>query len=176
VLLIPQIVSMVKYVFITTTNVFFLVAALNLMGFRVNTTASYPEGIYRLVSNEWKRNDLVEVCLPVKIRDMAIERGYLKDQGRCGGHPPVIKRVVGLGGDQVEISNVVSINGEVSNNSKVRTLDSNGRALNSAKNETVADGHVWLMSTFNDKSFDSRYFGSIEEHYVVGQLEALWTY
>jgi len=51
-----------------------------------------------------------------------------------------------------------------------------GRALNPAKNETVADGHVWLMSTFNDKSFDSRYFGSIEEHYVVGQLEALWTY
>jgi len=167
---------MVKYVFVTTTNILFIVGALSLMGFRVNTTESYPEGVYRLVSSEWERNDLVEVCLPEKIKDVAIERGYLKDHGRCGGHPPIIKKVAGISGDYIEISDAVSINGEKYENSNLKIQDTDGHTLEPAKNEVVGVGHVWLLSTVTDKSFDSRYFGSIDERYVIGKLEALWTY
>jgi len=146
------------------------------MGFRLNTTASYPEGVYRMVSSEWGKKDLVEVCLPERIKALAIERGYLKEEGRCGGHPPLIKQVAGIGGDYIEISNVVIINGEEIENSEIKTRDGQGEALNPSADGIVKQEHVWLLSTVTDSSFDSRYFGSINERYVIGKLEPLWTF
>ena len=167
---------MVKYVFITVVNVLFIVGALNLMGFRVNITESYPEGVYRLVSKDWKKRDLVEVCLPDPIKNIAVDRGYLRKEGRCGGYPPVIKKVAGIEGDYVEISQIVSINGMALENTIVKTTDDQGRELAKAESGAVEKDHVWLISTFSDISYDSRYFGAISEEYVIGKLEPLWIF
>lgn len=186
---------MVKYFLLTTVNLLFIVAAANVWGLRVNTTESYPEGVYRLVGPVWQRQDLVESCLPIAVRDFALSRGYLKAQGRCDGHPSVIKRVFAAAGDTVSRDGVdkppgkrgqqnqtslLSINGMAVENSGMLLADGQGRALQAAILEgqsiTVAENSVWLMSLHSAESFDSRYFGAIPEKYVLGKLEPLWVF
>lgn len=167
---------MVKYVFITTANLLFIVAAANLLGLRVNTTESYPEGIYRLVSDDWNKSDLVEACLPNEVRDFAISRGYIKENGRCDGHPSIIKNVMGVEGDQITITDGIEINGVGIQDASIRRSDMEGRALTATNDTVVEPGEVWLMSTHSEVSFDSRYFGAVGVENVLGKLEPLWEF
>ncbi len=94
----------------------FLFAAGTLLqrNFVINTTESFPRGIYRKEAREFRKGDLVLVCPPDRpIFHDALGVGLLSP-GLCpGGLGYLIKQVAAIEGDFVEISSTgVTINGE----------------------------------------------------------------
>jgi conjugative transfer signal peptidase TraF len=130
----------------------------------LNTSASAPEGLYLRVDRPLTVGELVAACLPEALGRFARERGYLA-AGRCpGGTAPVLKRVAALGGDEVDLDRF-----------PLRTLDRAGRPLPVlvAYPLRVPAGQVLLLGD-GPLSFDSRYFGPLEESAVLGVYRPGW--
>jgi conjugative transfer signal peptidase TraF len=87
-----------------------------LKGYRLNTSHSYPAGIYQLTPqmDNFHKGDLVLFCPPDnEVIKTAITRGYL-DTGRCkSGSVPIIKRIVALPYDRVTLDKLIYINNRV---------------------------------------------------------------
>lgn len=149
------------------------------LGLRINTTPSLPRGLWVVVGDPGtvRIGDVVTFCPPlVPALVEARERGYV-GPGNCpGGLEPMMKPVVALAGDTVAVSSAgVSINGQVLVHSKPLTRDGAGRPLPQAEGGTVAASQVWVLSAHNERSFDSRYFGSIPHAQLTAILRPLWT-
>jgi signal peptidase I len=91
-------------------------------------------------------------------------------------HDDLIKRVIGLSGDTVSISEcVVSVNGIKVDEPYLNdydiaqpNLEDRCRVPEMAVT-TVEPGHVFVMGDNRPQSFDSRMFGTIEEDLVIGR-------
>ena len=91
-------------------------------------------------------------------------------------HDDLIKRVIGLAGDTISISEcVVSVNGEPIDESYLNAydlaqsnLDDRCRIPEMAVT-TVESGHLFVMGDNRPQSFDSRMFGTIEQSLVIGR-------
>ncbi|MGF9567151.1 conjugative transfer signal peptidase TraF [Neorhizobium sp. JUb45] len=157
-------------------------AAVLVMGFgagiRVNTTPSEPLGLWRIVpvNRPVEISDLVFVCMPDTVeRREGISRGYLR-RGLCaGGTGPLIKHVVAVAGQQVEIASSVSIDGAVLDNSRLVELDGRDRPLRPYSGGTVPLGQVFIHSPFPG-SWDSRYFGPVPVSGILGLAREVLTY
>lgn len=147
-------------------------------GIRINTTPSEPLGIWRIepLHRRIEIGDLVFVCMPDGAeRAEGKSRGYLR-WGLCsGGTGPLIKQVVAVAGQQVEIGKDVSINGAVLDNSRLVERDGRGRPLRPYSGGTVPPGEVFLHSSFPG-SWDSRYFGPVPVAGIVGMAREVLTY
>lgn len=159
-------------------SIFLLMAILCFaLSLRFNTTSSMPIGIYQVdkkTVSHLSRGDLVEVCLPDHIAKFAFERNYLS-VGRCAnGIEPVIKQVVGIQGDAVNVQqNGVSINQKLFPHSQLFSKDRQGRPLFSMlKGQFILKpNQVFLYGTNDVYSFDSRYFGAIDAKYIQSVLK-----
>jgi len=144
-----------------------------------NTDSAAPTGVYRVVSREFTRGDLVAACLPITIAEEGLARSYLRMGACAGGAEPVGKIAGALPDDIVEIEpSFVAVNGVRFRNSSVATHDSVGRSLPHVAWGThiVAPNEIWLFG-FNDRrSWDSRYFGPVPLANVRGQLAPLLTW
>ncbi|MGH7842926.1 MAG: conjugative transfer signal peptidase TraF [Candidatus Binataceae bacterium] len=152
-----------------------LIAVCNAFGVLIsNTDSEAPAGVYRVVSGEFKRGDLVAACLPIVIAEEGLARGYLRTGACAGDAEPVGKMVGALPGDIVEIEpGWVAANGVRFKRSAVATHDSAGRPLSHVAwgRHRVAAGQVWLFG-FNDRrSWDSRYFGPVPLANVRGLIK-----
>ena len=139
-------------------------------GYRVNFTPSYALGLWRIeaLARKAEVGDLVFIC-PPQISEfvMARERGYVRT-GLCPGwFSPLIKTVVALPGQSVEIGLNVEIDGVVLIHSDVRALDAEGRTLTPYSDGIVAADHLFIHSEFAG-SYDSRYFGPIPADGILG--------
>ena len=166
---------MAKWLSIVGLNVLGLGVIILGLGIRLNISPSYPMGLYKEVKGQWGRHDMVLSCLPKHVAAMGIDRGYLGLSSQCNGHTPVIKKVIALAGDNVEIDSHMWVNGKAIANTPVNSTDSLGRPLPRADGGTTPDGYVWLLSNHIENSFDSRYFGTIPASMVQFKLEPLWT-
>lgn len=85
----------------------------------------------------------------------------------------VIKRVVGLPGDEISVRDgVVFVNGERRDESYVDYRLTDGSFYGP---ETVPKGHVFVMGDNRYNSLDSRYFGPIPEDELLGEVSRrLW--
>jgi signal peptidase I len=91
-------------------------------------------------------------------------------------HDDLIKRVIGLSGDTVSISDcVVSVNGKQVEEPYLNdydlaqsNLDDRCRVPEMAAT-TVASGQLFVMGDNRPQSFDSRMFGTVDEDLVVGR-------
>lgn len=91
-------------------------------------------------------------------------------------HDDLIKRVIGLSGDTVSISEcVVSVNGIKVDEPYLNdydlaqpNLEDRCRVPEMAVT-TVEPGHLFVMGDNRPQSFDSRMFGTIEEDLVIGR-------
>jgi signal peptidase I len=91
-------------------------------------------------------------------------------------HDDLIKRVIGLSGDTVSISDcVVSVNGKQVDEPYLNDydlaqsiLDDRCRVPEMAAT-TVASGQLFVMGDNRPQSFDSRMFGTVDEDLVVGR-------
>ena len=89
-----------------------------------------------------------------------------KPAGRScpAGIAPLIKRVVALPGDRVELDrDHLFVNGEPIPGVHVRPLDSHGRPLPHAPwgVHRVGPRDVWILGDAHPRSLDSRYFGPV---------------
>jgi signal peptidase I len=91
-------------------------------------------------------------------------------------HDDLIKRVIGLAGDTISISEcVVSVNGKPLDESYLNAydlaqsnLDDRCRIPEMAVT-TVESEHLFVMGDNRPQSFDSRMFGTIEQSLVIGR-------
>lgn len=146
-------------------------------GFRINLTPSYPLGLWRIETLDLPvaNGDLVFICPPVTPAfAAAYERGYIR-RGLCPGwFSPLIKTVVAMEGQPVDIGRHVLVDGHPLTHSKLRRADAEGRALDAWSGGVVPDGFVYLHSNFVG-SYDSRYFGPIPAAGLLGRAVPIYT-
>ena len=147
-------------------------------GLRYNGTSSYPVGFYLSSGKRAQRGDLVFVSLPSSlVLDLARERGYLNVAYCSVNH--LLKRLAGVPGDRVTIDAAgVEVNGIHLANSAPLPCDAAGRPLQAflLKDRILAPEEVLLMSDYNPQSFDSRYFGPIEETAIESLVTPVLTF
>jgi len=166
-----------RFALLIVVNFAAIVVGLTVGGFRLNLSNSQPVGLYREVSGGWDRGDLVFSCLPQEAAAVAVERGYLSTNAvNCGGHTPVLKRVMALPGDRVDIVDQVFINGELIPNTVLLDADSMGRRFEVASGGPVANGQAWLIGNEIKYSWDSRYFGPVDQSLIMAKVEPVWTF
>lgn len=134
-------------------------------GFRLNVTSSLPRGVYRLTDGPLRRGDVVSFCLEGAFADLARERGYVAPGSCPSGLRPLMKRLAGLPGDQVRLTDEGIVCGP---EDKARrwpgvplAKDGKGRPLARASlHGTVPAGSALVLAD-HPGSFDSRYFGFV---------------
>lgn len=145
-------------------------------GLRVNDSPSLPIGLY-VVTSETEAN-LAEFCPTAPYASLAAERGY-RSTGTCpDGGAPLMKAIVARAGDSVEVSSSgIVVNGRMLPNSAPLSVDTSGRTLEHWPfgKYRVKLGTVWVVSSYNRQSFDSRYFGPIAETQIRHHLRPLIT-
>lgn len=149
-----------------------------LAGIRINTTPSYPLGVYLMTHEPIAKGSLVIFC-PVDNAafSLARERGYI-GAGFCpGNYGYMIKKILAAENDRVEISTAgVWVNGALLSNSRPMVSDSEGQPLpHPTFTVDVLDNHsVLLMSDYNPTSFDARYFGLVDKWQVISVVRPVW--
>jgi len=90
-----------------------LAAATLGLGLRVNLSPSAPLGVYRAITGTPTRGAWVAACVSAEAAVLGRARGYLGAGPCVGGVQPVIKPVVALAGDVVELEpEAVIVNGQ----------------------------------------------------------------
>jgi conjugative transfer signal peptidase TraF len=111
---------------------------------------------------------------------VSIGRGYRPKGAGCGdGYAPLLKPISARYGDTVTVSSAgIGINGRLLSNSKQYAKDALGRPLPQVPAGTypVLPGTVWVISSYNRFSFDSRYFGPIRIDERVRYANPLWLF
>ena len=157
-----------------------LVLCAHAAGLRINESPSLPVGVWRLspLRDQVRRDDVVSFCPSdtVVFREAWL-RGYL-GTGLCeGGYEPLLKPIAAIEGDRVTRTDQgIRINGRLIANSKRLDHDCSGQALPSpgVNNIIVAKGEVWVISSYNPLSFDSRYFGPVPISKIEGLARPLF--
>jgi conjugative transfer signal peptidase TraF len=131
-------------------------------GLRINASPSLPVGLY--ITTVDARANLVEFCPDEPFASLAVSRGY-RDRGTCSdGAAPLLKPIVAVAGDNVEVSaRGISVNGVLLSNTAPLSKDTKGRPLTAWPfgRYVVSPGMVWVASSYHPRSFDSRYFGPV---------------
>ncbi|HMM71622.1 MAG TPA: conjugative transfer signal peptidase TraF [Rhodocyclaceae bacterium] len=155
-----------------------MLAAAYVAGYRLNLTPSYPLGLWRIeaLNRPIAVGDLVFICPPhTPGFEQARERGYVR-RGSCPGWlGPLIKTVVALPGQHIEIAVSVTIDGDGLPHSDVQPTDAEGRMLAPYSGGGVPAGTLFLHSDFAG-SYDSRYFGPIPASGLLGLARPVFIY
>src|SRR5437899_3756717 len=107
-----------------------LIAAILALGLHVNLSPSAPRGLYRAVTGTPTRGAWVAACVSPEAAALGRARGYLGAGPCIGGVQPVIKPVVALAGDVVELGpEAVIVNGQRLPGSSSAKVDSLGLSL-----------------------------------------------
>jgi conjugative transfer signal peptidase TraF len=134
-----------------------------------NASDSVPVGWYRVTpADSLAAGDLVLVHLPPGAMTLAAQRGYLP------ASVPLLKTVAAVAPQQVCVRGAqVRVDGQL----VARRLrwDRQGRALPTWQAcRRLAGDELFLLSSSNPASFDSRYFGPISVDAVIGRAQPLW--
>ena len=145
----------------------------------INTTASLPLGLYRAIDAPVARGAYVRFCPPPSaLFDEAARRGYVH-AGFCpGGYGPLLKRVLAVPGDRVQVAgDGVRIDGRLIPLSAPMWADGGGRTLpRYAQDRILNASELMLMSDFSPASFDARYFGPVDRAQVQSVIEPFFTW
>jgi len=146
---------------------------------RLNWTGSAPLGLYLTERGALiARDDVVEFCLGGTAATLACRRGYLMAGGCSNGTSPLLKQVVAVAGDEVELQrDFFAVNGRVVDQTRRHSTDSVGRPLEPVPfgRRLVRDGEVWVLGVCRERSWDSRYFGPVPVASIVAKARPLLT-
>lgn len=142
--------------------------------FVVNTTPSFPRGVYLKTYRTPNKGDLVLFCPPDTLLFHEALRYHLVSSGLCpSGLGYLIKRVAAVEGDMVRICDTgVEVNGKRLENSKRQTAF-RPRPLSPDIDHRLGAHEVLLMSP-HPLSFDSRYFGLLADDCICTPLEPFY--
>ncbi|KRA65255.1 conjugative transfer signal peptidase TraF [Rhizobium sp. Root651] len=147
-------------------------------GYRINLTPSEPLGLWRIIPLHRPAavDDLLFICPPETAAMRAARaRGYLRSGSCPGGVAPLIKTVIAVAGQHIEIGVSVSVDGWGVSSSSLALRDGKGRPLTPFPSGIVPPGYVFLHSTFPG-SYDSRYFGPVPISGILGLAQEVFTY
>jgi len=135
-----------------------------------NVSASAPIGLYAIdPPSDLTVTDLVAVDPPEPLADFMVERGYI------GRGVPLLKRVMGLPGQEVcRIRRTITVDGVELGTALDR--DRSGRELpvwNGCRR--IAETEIFLMNADVRDSLDGRYFGPIPISTVIGRATPIYT-
>lgn len=86
----------------------------------------------------------------------------------------LIKQIVGVEGDVVEVNHDhVLVNGKIVGNKLLLAKALNRDPLSFQKTITIPKGAFWFMGK-TDNSFDSRYWGFVYEHQIIGRVKPIY--
>ena len=145
--------------------------------FTYNPSDSVAVGWYRIEPFDHRADSLprplsvdsiVLVPLPAEAAALAAQRGYLPTR------VPLLKRIGAVAPQEVCIAGgIVHIDGVPS--AAVLRADRLGRPLPSLQLcRRLKPGELFLLSTTNPASFDSRYFGPVSASTVIGVAHPVW--
>jgi conjugative transfer signal peptidase TraF len=153
-----------------------LAAAMAIAGVRINTSYSLPLGFYLTTRDVNAR--LIEFCPAEPFASESSARGYrTRGTGCADGAVPLLKPVVAVAGDHVAVSaEGIRVNGRLLPNTAPLYHDAIGRGLYPWPfgAYVVEEGTMWVASTYNRGSYDSRYMGPIKISQIRSRLRALW--
>ncbi|MBX6178934.1 S26 family signal peptidase [Pseudomonas aeruginosa] len=135
-----------------------------------NATASAPIGFYTVEpADALDVPELVAVMPPEPLAAFMAERGYI------ARGVPLLKRVVGLPGQQVcRLRSAITVDGIEMGEALER--DSLGRDLPVWRGcRVIGDDQLFLMNWEVRDSLDGRYFGPVPAASVIGRAIPLWT-
>ncbi|AVC45619.1 conjugative transfer signal peptidase TraF (plasmid) [Rhizobium leguminosarum bv. viciae] len=147
-------------------------------GYRINLTPSEPLGLWRIIPLHRPAavDDLLFICPPETAAMRAARaRGYLRSGSCPGGVAPLIKTVIAVAGQHIEIGVSVSVDGWGVSSSSLALRDGKGRPLTPFPSGIVPPGYVFLHSAFPG-SYDSRYFGPVPISGILGLAQEVFTY
>ena len=136
-----------------------------------NPSDSVPRGWYRIGAAERLRaGAIVLTQLPADVAALAAQRGYLP------AGVALLKSVGAAASQHVcVLGTAVSVDGV--HIADARSTDGQGRPLQAWRHcRALSDGELFLLSSTNPASFDSRYFGPIAVIAVIGEARPLWTW
>lgn len=146
-------------------------------GFRLNLTPSEALGLWHIeaLQRDVAVGDLVFVCPPSTAPFVeARKRGYLR-HGLCpGDFAPLIKTVIALGGQRIDMREGITIDGKPIPSSVVRATDGDGRPVRPFAGGIVPFDYLFLHSAFAS-SYDSRYFGPVPASGLLGLARPVLT-
>jgi conjugative transfer signal peptidase TraF len=152
------------------TPVLGVFALFNAADLRINTSASLPVGVYIVRPN----GNFVEFC--PDDRGLSAQRHY-RAKGVCpDGAAPLLKPVISGPVDEIVLSRVgIAVNGNLLPHTAPLERDTEGRPLVHwpPGRYAAARGTLWVASSYNARSYDSRYFGPIRESSVLARLRPL---
>ena len=134
--------------------------------FLINASPSVPVGLYMAMPmhRTLKRGDLLRFCAPGWIA----ERGYVPTSRHCSDKSPaLLKPVVGVQGDLVEVRNKVVFVRGYNTKAYILAVDSKGKPIPSISNFVVRKNAFFPLSTFHVRSLDGRYFGEISDNKIL---------
>ena len=145
-------------------------ALFNAADLRINTSAPLPVGLYIVSSN----GAFVEFC--PDDQGLSAQRHY-RASGVCpDGAAPLLKPVIGSPAAEVVVSPAgIAVNGKLLPHTAPLDHDSEGRPLThwpSGRYIAVPET-LWVASSYNSRSYDSRYFGPVRESAVRARLRPL---
>ena len=150
------------------------------MGARINTSNSIAEGLYWTSSKPVAKGEYVIFCPPKrKIFDEAMQRGYIGSSFCPGGYGYMMKLVDAKKGDVIsETAAGVFINGKLLPLSKPFAHDGLNRPLPILHiiNHTLGKSELLLMTDRSPISFDSRYFGTINQSQIKSVIRPIFTW
>jgi conjugative transfer signal peptidase TraF len=140
-------------------------------GYEINVSGSMPIGLYEVTADSIYVGQRVAVCLPEDVAAVALERQYV-GRGFCpGGTSPVLKWVMAMEGDLVEVSaEGVRINGNLLPGSTVKDFDTANRVVRHIPAGSVfhlGPGQLWIEGEPSPRSFGSKYYGPVPVTSVV---------
>ncbi|MEL7453159.1 MAG: S26 family signal peptidase [Pseudomonadota bacterium] len=135
-----------------------------------NPSPSAPTGWYFVGgSGDLETGDLVAAYLSIEAETLAHTRHYLP------AGTPIIKTVWAMAGTEYCVQEGwLEVQGQPA--LRMHTTDSQGRELPVLSDgcRSVSDGKLLLSSDAIETSFDSRYFGEIDESLVLGRVHLIW--
>jgi len=169
-------VATVPLLSIASLGVGLLAATAAIGGVRINTSYSLPLGIYVRTHDRDAR--LIEFCPVEPFASESSERGYRTHGTACAdGAVPLLKPIVAVAGDRVVLSaEGMRVNGRLLPKTAPLFRDAAGRSLHPWPFGTyvVEQGVVWVASTYNRGSYDSRYMGPISISQIRARLRPVW--
>jgi conjugative transfer signal peptidase TraF len=136
-----------------------------------NPSDSVPRGWYRIgPADSLHVGSIVLTQLPADAASLAAQRGYLP------AGIPLLKRIGAMPPQRVCMQDsVVRIDDAAI--ATALTADSHGRPLLAWQQcRSLLDDELFLISSTNPASFDSRYFGPVSASAVIGSAHPLWTW
>jgi len=136
-----------------------------------NASDSVPRGWYRIgPTGSLHVGSIVLARLPTEAAALAAQRGYLPER------IPLLKPIRAMSPQRVCVQGgIVQIDGMAL--TAVLTVDRLGRRLPVWRQcRALHINELFLLSTTNPASFDSRYFGPVATSAVIGTAQPLWTW